>query len=64
MRSVIVVKPLVLYMKEYNTDKVESALSTIHENYYTQLCELDEDEIKNIEIAVMETELGGAFDHT
>ena len=37
-----VVKPPVLYMKEYSTDRLEGVLSTIHQNYYAQLCELDD----------------------
>ena len=35
-----------------------------NQNCYAQLCELDEDSIKNIEIAAMEAGLGGGFDHT
>ena len=34
MRLGRVVKPLVLYMKEYGSDGVEGALSSIHQNYY------------------------------
>ena len=64
MRSGRVVKPLVPYMKEDGTDQVEGALSTIHQHYYTQLCELDDKETKNIEIAAVGAVLGGKFDHT
>ena len=46
MRSGKVVKTLVLYMNEYGSDGVEGALSTINQNCYAQLCELDEDEAK------------------
>ena len=28
---------------EYGVDGVEHALSTVYQNYYNQLCELDED---------------------
>ena len=42
-RSGRVVKPLVLYMKEYGSNRVEGAFTTIHQDYYTQLYELDED---------------------
>ena len=45
-----VVKPPVLYMKEYSSNQAEGVLSTIHQNYYTQLCKLDEDEKINIKI--------------
>ena len=60
MRSSKVMKPMVLYMKEYNNDRVEGELSTIHQNYYTQLYKLDDKEMKNIEIAG----LGCGFHHT
>ena len=59
-----VVKPLVLYMKEYSTDGVEVALSTMHQNYYIQLCKLNYKEMKNIEISAVGAGLGGGFDHT
>ena len=36
-RSGRVLNFLVLYMKEYSSDEVEGALSTIHQNYYAQL---------------------------
>ena len=36
MRSGRVVKPPVLYIKEYSSDGVEGVLSTIHQNYYAQ----------------------------
>ena len=51
-----VVKPLVLYMKEYGT---KGALSSIHQNCYTQLCKLDDKEMKNIKIAALGAGLGG-----
>ena len=41
-------------MKEYGSVLVEGALSTIHQNYYAQLCKLDEWGVG----------LGGGFDHT
>ena len=50
-RSGKVVRPPVLYMKEYGSDIEEGALSTVHKNYYAQLCKLDEDETKNIKMA-------------
>ena len=40
------VKLPVLYMKEYGTDRVEGVFSTIHQNYYTQLWELDDEHTK------------------
>ena len=43
---------------------VDVAISTIHQNYYAQLCELDEDEAKNVEIAAVGSGLGGEFNHT
>ena len=51
------------YMKAYNSDGVEGALSTIHQNYCTQLYKLDEDVTKNIENAAMGAGLGGRFSH-
>ena len=48
MRSGRVVKPLVLYMKEFGTDGIEGALSSIQQNYYGQLCKLDDEKTKNI----------------
>ena len=59
-----VVNPLVLYMKEYSSDRVEGALSTIHQNYYAQLCELDDEEMKNIKIAAVGVGLSGKSNHT
>ena len=59
-----VVKPLVLYMKEYGADRVEGELSVIHQNYYVQLCKLDDKETNNIEIAAVGAGVGGGFDHT
>ena len=64
MRSSRNLKPLVLYMKEYNSDEVEGVLSTIHQNYYAQLCKLDDKEGKNIKILVVRAGLGGGFNHT
>ena len=58
-RSGRIVKPLVLYMKQYGSDGVESALHTIHKNNYTQLCELT----KNIKIAAVGAGLGRGFNH-
>ena len=51
-------------MKEYGTNDVEGVLSTIHQNYFAQLCELDNEEMKNIEIAAVGAGLGSWFDHT
>ena len=45
-------------MKEYGIDRVEVVLSAIHQNYYAQLCKLDDEETKNIEIAAV------GFNHT
>ena len=45
-------------MKEYGTNDVEGVLSTIHQNYFAQLCELDNEEMKNIEIAAVGAGLG------
>ena len=59
-----VAKPLVLYIKKYNPDRVEVALRTIQQNYCTHLCKLDEDGTKNIEIADVGAGFGGGFDHT
>ena len=39
-------------------------LSIMHQNYYAQLCELYDEEMENIEIAAVGTELGGKFNHT
>ena len=63
-KSVRVVKPLVLYMNEYGSDGVEGALSTRHQNYYTHLCELDEEKTKSIKIAAVGVGLGGGCDNT
>ena len=60
IRSGRVVKPLVLYMKEYGSDRVEDVISTS----YAQLCELDDNETKNIKIAAVGAGLGGRFNHT
>ena len=49
----IVVKPPVLYMKEFGTDGIKGVLSSIHQNYYAQLCKLDDEETKNIENATL-----------
>ena len=46
MRSGRVANPLVLYMKEYGSDRVDGALSTKHQNYYAKLCKLDDEEMK------------------
>ena len=43
MRSGRVVKPLVLYMREFSTNSIEGALSTIHQNCYAQLHKLDDE---------------------
>ena len=51
-------------MKEYSTDKVEGVVSTIHQNCYAQLCDLDEKEMKNIKIAAVGAGPGGGFNHT
>ena len=64
MRSCRVVKPLVLNIKEYSSARVEGELSRIHQYYYAQLWKLDEDETKNIEIAVVGTRLCGRFNQT
>ena len=42
---------------------MEGVLSTIHQYYNTQSCELDEDETKNIKIAAIGARLGGRFNH-
>ena len=63
-RSGRVVKPLVLYMKEYSTDRVEGVLSTIYQNFYAPLYKVDDTELKNIEIAEVGAGLGGGFNHT
>ena len=46
-------------MKEFGTDG-----GTIHKNCYAQLCELDGEETKKIEIAAVGAGLGAGFDHT
>ena len=51
-------------MKEYSTDGVEGALSTIHQNYYDKLCKHDDKETKNIVIAAVGAGIGSGFDHT
>ena len=48
-----VVQPSALYIKEYGTDGIQGVLSTIHQNYYAKLCKLDEEEMKNIDIAAV-----------
>ena len=60
-RSGRVVKPPVLYMKEFGTNDVEGALSITHQNYYAQLCKLDDKKTKNIEIAAIGAVLSGGF---
>ena len=64
MRSGKVVKPPVLYMKEYCSDGEEGVLNAILQNYYAPLCMLDDKKIKNIEIIAVGTGLGGRFHHT
>ena len=59
-----VVKPPVLYRKEFGTDRKKDVLNIIHQNYYAQLCEIDDKETKNIEILAVGAGLGGGFDHT
>ena len=54
---------LVLYMTEYSTDRVEGVLSTLHQNYYPQLCKLDDEEMEKIEIVAVGAVLGDEFDH-
>ena len=51
-------------MKEFGTDSKKDVLNIIHQNYYAQLCELDDKETKNIEILAVGAGLGGGFDHT
>ena len=51
-------------MKEINMDSIKGVLSTIHQNYHSKLCELDDEETKNIEIATVGAGLGNRFDHT
>ena len=51
-------------MKEYGSDGEGGLLSTIHQNYFTQLCKLNDEERKNIEITAVGTELDGRFNHT
>ena len=51
-------------MIKYCSVGVEGALRTIHQNYYAQLCELDDKETKNIEIEAVGDRLGDRFDHT
>ena len=51
-------------MKEYSTDNEENALSTINQNYYTLLFELDDKEMKKMEIEAVRAEQGGGFCHT
>ena len=38
-------------------------LSAIHQNYYAQLCKLDDKEIRNREIEAVRAGLGGGFAH-
>ena len=38
-------------------------MSTTHQNYYAQLWELDDEEIRTLNNAAAEAELGGEFDH-
>ena len=64
MSSGRVVKTPVLYMKKISSDGVEGTLTTVHQNYCTQLCKLDEGETNNINIAAVRARLGGEFDHT
>ena len=64
LRSGKVVKPLVLYMKECDDDSIVGALSTTQQNYYSQLCQLDDKEMKNVEIAAVGAGLSDGFDHT
>ena len=63
MRLGRVLKPLELYMKKYSTEGIEVVLSTIHLNYYAQLCKLDDKETKNKEIAAVGAGLGGGVNH-
>ena len=51
-------------LKEDGSDKIEGAFTTIHQNYRTQLCKVNEDETKNINIAAVGARLGGGFDYT
>ena len=39
-------------MKEFGTNGIECVLSTIYQNYCAQLCKLDDEEMKKIDIAV------------
>ena len=50
MRLGSVVKSLVLYMKESDIDRIEGVLITIHQSCYAQLCELDDEETKNMKL--------------
>ena len=51
-------------MKAYSSDGVESALNIIHQNYYAELCKLDDKETKNIKIAAVGAWLDVGFNHT
>ena len=51
-------------MKEFSTYGIKGALYTIHQNYYTQLCKLDDEETKKIEIAAVGAGLRCGFNHT
>ena len=59
-----VMKPPVLYMKEFGADGIEAIISTIHQNNYSQFCNLDDEETTNIEIAAVGARLGSRFNHT
>ena len=37
--------------------------STIHQSYYAQLCKLDSEEMKNMEIAAIGAGITDGFDH-
>ena len=51
-------------MKEFSTNGIEGMLSTKHQNSYAQLCELDDKEMKNKEIAAVGAGLSSWFDHS
>ena len=51
-------------MKKFGTECIKGVLHIIYQNYYAQLCGLDDKEKKNIEISAVGAGLSSRFDHT